>query len=235
MARVLVAEDDPKQAELARLYLANDGYTAIVVNDGRAVLTEIRRGLPDLLVLDLMMPEIDGWDVCRILHSEHPELPILMLTARSTVDDRLHGLDLGADDYLTKPYDPRELMARVRALLRRAHRADRSEHDRTTLAVGSLRVDVRRHEVSIDGLPVDCTAGEFTILHTLMSRPGQVFSRAQLLEVTRGDTQYVTPRTIDVHVSNLRRKIEPDPRVPVFLVTVFGVGYKLGRGDRPPA
>ena len=231
MARVMVAEDDPKQAELARLYLANDEHVVTVVQDGRAVLDEVRRDPPDLLVLDLMLPKIDGWDVCRILRTEYDELAILMLTARSTVEDRLHGLGLGADDYLTKPYDPRELTARVKAMLRRAQRLSVAEAD--PLTIGALTLDGKRHEVTIRGRSVSCTAGEFAILKTLISRPGQVFTRNQLLDVARGSALNITARTIDVHVSNLRRKIEADPRMPTYLVTVFGVGYKLGSGDEP--
>ncbi|GAB6902585.1 response regulator transcription factor [Kineosporia succinea] len=229
MARVMVAEDDHKQAELVRAYLTHEGHEAVVVTRGRAVLEQVRLAPPDLLVLDLMLPEVDGWEVCRRLRAEHT-LPILMVTARSTVEDRLLGLDLGADDYLTKPYDPRELMARVRALLRRAQVSPERAVTPAVLGVGDLRLDPDQHEVTIDGVPVTCTSGEFLILETLLASPGRVFTRAQLLDRTRGSSQNVTERTIDVHVSNLRRKIERDPRTPRYLLTVFGVGYKLGPG-----
>jgi DNA-binding response OmpR family regulator len=229
-ATVMVAEDDPKQAELVRLYLTNEGHTAVVLNDGRAVLDQVRLDPPDLLILDLMMPKVNGWDVCRILRAEF-DLPILMLTARSTTDDLLLGLDLGADDYLTKPYDPRELMARVRALLRRAQRFP--EGAESVLTVGDLRVDPVQHEVQIRGDLVECTAGEFTILQTLAEQPGRVFTRAALLEQTRGGDQFITERTIDVHISNLRKKVEVGPRRPAYLLTVFGVGYKMSAQHSP--
>jgi len=228
VARVMVAEDDPKQGELARIYLLDAGHCAVVVADGRAALEQVRRDPPDLLVLDLMMPTMDGWEVCRILRAEM-DLPILMVTARSTVEDRLAGLDLGADDYLTKPYDPRELVARVRALLRRTERLDPAPQ---TVVVGELVLDPARRAVMARGTAITCTAAEFAILEALMSRPGQVFTRAQLLEYTRTGNGDVTERTVDVHVSNLRRKIEADPRNPSYLVTVFGVGYKLGGATR---
>ena len=222
-AYVLVAEDDPKQAELARRYLEHEGHAVVVVADGRAALEEIRRNPPDLMVLDVMMPRVDGLDVCRILRRES-DLPVLMLTARSTEDDLLLGLDLGADDYMTKPYSPRELAARVRTLLRRTRPAAAEDH---VLRVGALQVDPVRHEVSADGRPVTCTPGEFHLLEALAAEPGRVFSRDQLLRHLHGFDSYLTARTVDVHVMNLRRKIEPDPRNPVRLVTVYGIGYKL--------
>ncbi len=230
-ATVMVAEDDAKQAELVRLYLSNEGHTAVVLSDGRAVLDAVRLDPPDLLILDLMMPKVSGWDVCRILRAES-DVPILMLTARSTTDDLLLGLDLGADDYLTKPYDPRELMARVRALLRRVQRLDEAED--AVLTVGDLRLDPLAHEVVIRDGPVDCTAGEFAILRALAEAPGRVFTRMALLEHTRGGDQFITERTIDVHISNLRRKIEVDPRRPDYLLTVFGVGYKMSAQHSNP-
>jgi len=224
-AYVLVAEDDPKQAELARRYLEHEGHAVVVVADGRAALEEIRSNPPDLMVLDVMMPRVDGLDVCRILRRDS-DLPVLMLTARSTEDDLLLGLDLGADDYMTKPYSPRELAARVRTLLRRTRPAQPEEPDHV-LRVGTLQVDPVRHEVSADGRPVTCTPGEFHLLAALAAEPGRVFTRDQLLRHLHGFDSYVTVRTVDVHVMNLRRKIEPDPRRPVRLVTVYGIGYKL--------
>jgi two-component system alkaline phosphatase synthesis response regulator PhoP len=226
-AYVLVAEDDPKQAELVRRYLEHEGHAVAVVGDGRAALDEIRRNPPDLVVLDLMMPRVDGLDVCRILRRES-ELPVLMLTARTTEDDLLLGLDLGADDYLTKPYSPRELAARVRTLLRRTRPAVRTPDP--VLRVGNLQVDPVRHEVRADGRPVACTPGEFHLLEALAAAPGRVFSRDQLLRHLHGFDSYLTARTVDVHVMNLRRKIERNPRHPERLVTVYGVGYKLADG-----
>lgn len=224
-AHILVAEDDEKQAEVVRLYLQEEGHTVVVAGDGRSALDEARRQHPDLVVLDVMMPGgVDGLEVCRVLRRES-DVPVLMLTARSTEDDLLLGLDLGADDYMTKPYSPRELMARVRTLLRRTRQ--NGEADAEVLRVGPLRVDPVRHEVSVDGRVVDCTPGEFQILEVLAKQPGRVFTRQQLLDLTRGFDQFITTRIIDVHMMNLRKKIEADPRRPVHLLTVFGVGYKL--------
>jgi DNA-binding response OmpR family regulator len=223
-AEVLVAEDDPKQAELVRRYLVREGHVAHVVHDGRAAIDEARRLRPDLLVLDVMLPKVDGLDVCRVLRGES-DVPVLMLTARSTEDDLLLGLDLGADDYMTKPYSPRELMARVRVLLRRSRRAEAAVHP--VFDADGLVVDPVRHTVSVDGRPVECTPAEFRILEALAAEPERVFTRDQLLERMHGFNRFITGRTVDVHVKNLRKKIEPDPRRPVRLVTVYGVGYKL--------
>ena len=223
-AHILVAEDDAKQAELVRRYLEHDHHTVTVVGDGRSAIDEARRLRPDLLVLDIMLPLVDGLDVARVLRSES-ELPILMLTARSTEDDLLLGLDLGADDYMTKPFSPRELAARVRTLLRRTVPAPTSVDG--VLIVGPLRIDPLRHRVEVDGAPVTVTAGEFRLLEALALEPGRVFSRQQLLEQLHGFDRYITGRTIDVHVMNLRKKIEAIPGRPRYLLTVYGVGYTL--------
>ena len=225
-AKLLVAEDDPKQAELLRRYLEHEGHAVTVVGDGRAALDAVRSDPPDLLVLDVMMPRVDGLDVCRVLRRES-DLPVLMLTARSSEDDLLLGLDLGADDYLTKPYSPRELAARIRTLLRRARVAAPAS---TALRAGDLEVDPVRHEVRAAGREVACTPGEFRLLEVMAAGPGRVFTRDQLLRCLHGFDSYVTARTVDVHVMNLRRKIEPQPGRPARLVTVYGVGYKLVDG-----
>ncbi|MEU0692396.1 response regulator transcription factor [Streptomyces niveus] len=235
-ANIVVAEDDVKQAELVRRYLEHEGHTVTVVEDGRAALEEIRRGEPDLLVLDVMMPRADGLDVVRILRAEGREVLVLMLTARSTEDDLLLGLDLGADDYMTKPFSPRELMARVRTLLRRNRRSGGPATDSApaaavvedeTLSVGTLRIDPARHEVSVAGTPVVCTPGEFRILAAMATEPDRVFTRQRLLEELHGFDKYISDRTVDVHIMHLRKKIEHAPRRPARLLTVFGVGYKL--------
>ncbi|MFI6934887.1 response regulator transcription factor [Streptomyces sp. NPDC050287] len=245
----MVAEDDTKQAELVRRYLEHEGHAVMVVEDGRAALEEVRHREPDLLVLDVMMPRADGLDVVRILRAESREVPVLMLTARSTEDDLLLGLDLGADDYMTKPFSPRELVARIRTLLRRNRRsaapvpapapvpvpvpvpislpAPALVEDDQALSVGTLRVDLVRHEVSVGGSPVVCTPGEFRILAAMAAEPDRVFTRQQLLARLHGFDTYISSRTVDVHVMNLRKKIERAPRRPVRLLTVFGVGYKL--------
>ncbi|HEX2315067.1 MAG TPA: response regulator transcription factor [Thermomonospora sp.] len=227
-AEVLVAEDDLKQAELVRRYLVHEGYAVHVVHDGRDAIDQARRLRPDLVVLDVMLPRVDGLDVCRVLRAE-TDVPVLMLTARSTEDDMLLGLDLGADDYVTKPYSPRELMARIRVLLRRTGAGARPHR---VFGVGGLVVDPVRHTVTADGRPVDCTPAEFRILEAMAAEPERVFTRDQLLEHVHGFNRFITGRTVDVHVKNLRKKIEPDPRRPVRLVTVYGVGYKL-TGGRP--
>ena len=223
MARILVAEDDPKQAELIRRYAVAEGHEVTVVTDGRAAVDEVRRRVPDLVVLDVMMPGLDGLDVCRILRAE-PEteaVPILMLTARATEDDLLHGLDLGADDYLTKPYSPRELMARTRSLLRR-HRVAASGAARPDISAGTLTVSPTTHQVRFRGVPVECTPGEFRLLETLAAEPGRVFTRDQLLAELHDRDSWSSRRTVDVHVANLRKKLDPD-----LIRTVYGVGYSF--------
>jgi two-component system, OmpR family, response regulator MtrA len=226
-AHVLVAEDDEMQAELIRRSLLAEGHTATVVHDGGAALDAARRRRPDLVVLDLMLPVIDGFDVCRALRRDD-DIPVLMLTARTAEDDVLRGLELGADDYMSKPYSPRELMARIRTVLRRSGRTDRPEDP--VVRAGGIAVDPVRHEVRCEGRPVECTPAEFEILLAMAAEPERVFSRRQLLEITRGTDRASTERAVDVHIMNLRRKTEPDPRRPVRLLTVFGVGYKLSGG-----
>ncbi|MGR6968487.1 response regulator [Streptomyces cynarae] len=227
-AHVLVAEDDEMQAELIRLSLLREGHTATVVHDGGSALEAVRRHRPDLVVLDLMLPVVDGFGVCRVLRRDD-DIPVLMLTARSTEDDVLLGLELGADDYMTKPYSPRELMARIRTVLRRSGR--QSADQQHAVRAAGLSIDPVRHEVLCDGEPVNCTPGEYEILLAMVCEPDRVFSRRQLLQCTRGIDRASTERAIDVHIMNLRKKIEPDPRRPTRLLTVFGVGYKLS-GER---
>jgi DNA-binding response OmpR family regulator len=222
---VLVAEDDEMQAELIRRSLLAEGHTATVVHDGRAALDAVRADRPDLVVLDLMLPVIDGLGVCRVLRRDD-DIPVLMLTARSAEEDVLLGLETGADDYMTKPYSPRELMARIRTVLRRSARADGRRQDAVVRAAG-IAVDPVRHEVRCDGRPVECTPGEFEILLAMAAEPERVFTRRQLLQCTRGIDRASTERAVDVHIMNLRRKLETDPRRPARLLTVFGVGYKL--------
>ena len=231
MARILIAEDDPKQAELVRRYAVADGHEVRRVGDGRSAIDEVRRQPPDLLILDVMMPRVDGLDVCRILRGspESADVPVLMLTARASEEDLLLGLDLGADDYITKPYSPRELMARARALLRRS-RATAVAVGGRTVTSGDLTVSPGNHEVTYRGLAIDCTPGEFQLLELLAGEPGRVFTRDQLLRHLHGVDRYVSRRTVDVHVVNLRKKLDP-----ALIRTVYGVGYALtlpGTGDR---
>ena len=227
-AHILVAEDDRKHAEILRRYLGSAGYRTTVAHDGPTALDRARRLRPDLLLLDVMMPGMDGLDLCEVLRRES-SVPVLMLTARAGEDDVLLGLERGADDYLTKPYRPRELLARIQALLRRFERAQ-GPQSRDVLRLGPLAVDLPRREVTVGTRPVECTPDEFAILATMMRGPGRVFSRATLLQETSGYDRDSAERAIDTHISNLRRKIEPNPRRPQHLLTVYGVGYKLVAG-----
>jgi two-component system response regulator MtrA len=225
-AHILVAEDDPRQAEVVRRYLVSAGYEATIVHDGATALNRALADQPDLVVLDVMMPGLDGLTVCRKLRASS-NVPIFMLTALSTEDDLLTGLDTGADDYLTKPYSPRELTARIRTLLRRTMATPPSQP--TTLhRIGALTVDPARHRATLDGQEIDCTPDEFALLAVMAAQPGRVFTRAQLLTHTSGLERSSTERSIDVHVMNLRRKIESDARRPEYLRTVYGVGYRFG-------
>ena len=219
--RIVIAEDDPKQARVLKLYLEREGHSVIVASDGLEAVEAIRRRSPDLVLLDMMMPELDGLDVCRVVRSES-DVPIIMITARSDEDDLLRGLDLGADDYITKPYRPRELVARVRAMLRRHAGLERSDE----LRLGGLHLDFRRRELRVDGAPVELTAKEFDLLAALAAEPGRVFTRAQLLEAAFGFDYQGLERTVDAHIKKLRRKIGDDPAEPTYIETVYGVGYR---------
>ena len=223
-ARILVADDDPKHAQLIRLYLEREGHHVLTVGDGRAALEQARARRPDLVILDVMMPLVDGLDVCRILRAESSSIAILLVTARSSENDMLLGLDIGADDYLAKPVSPRELTARVRALLRRIGTADAQS---ATLRVGDLEVDAGRFEVRVAGATVHLTAKEFGIVELLAREPGRVFTRGQIIDKTFGFEQDVSERTVDAHVVNLRRKIEADPAEPRYVQTVYGRGYRM--------
>lgn len=231
VARILVAEDDPMQANLVRVYLERDGHSVLVVGDGRSALDRARAARPDLIILDLMMPKVDGLDVCRILRAEST-VPIVLLTARSTEDDVLLGLDLGADDYVTKPFSPRELAARVRALLRRATLA--APTGPAVVQHGELHIDPTRFTAILGETPVPLTTKEFDILYLLANEPGRVFSRAQIIERVFGFDSDVLERTVDAHIMNLRRKLEDDPAAPRYIQTVYGRGYRMGElGEQP--
>jgi two-component system alkaline phosphatase synthesis response regulator PhoP len=220
--KVLVVDDDVKTVELVKLYLNRDGYRVITAYDGNEALKLARDGHPDLIVLDLMLPGINGLDICRILRNES-DVPIIMLTALATDDDRLTGLDLGADDYVTKPFSPRELAARVRAVLRRLP----GERGPEKIEHGALTVNFLKYEAFLEGRPLNLTPIEFKILGALVKEPGRVFSRAQIIEKALGHDFDGFDRTIDVHILKLRRKLEPDPRHPRYIKTVYGAGYKL--------
>jgi DNA-binding response OmpR family regulator len=225
-ADILVVDDDRKTVELLRLYLEREGYHVRAAFDGQQALDRLRQAGPDLVVLDLMLPRVDGLDVCRAIRSSSP-VPLIMLTARSTEDDKLLGLELGADDYLTKPFSPRELVARVRAVLRRS--VEQPERAEPVARYGGLVIDFGRHEVFLDEQPVALTPREFRLLRVLAANPGRVFTRFELIERAFGLDYDGLERTVDVHLSSLRRKIEPDPAEPTYVLTVYGVGYKFGR------
>ncbi len=220
---VLIVDDDRKLIELVQVYLEKDGYHVLTAKDGREALRLARSQQPDLIILDWLLPGMSGLEVCRAVRVDS-NVPILMLTAMASEEDKLIGLDLGADDYLTKPFSPRELLARIRALLRRANETERGL---SRAQVGSLTVDPLRHRVSVHGESVNLTPTEFKLLATLMQQPGRVFSRWQLMDQLFGSTYDGLERSVDVHIMNLRRKIETDPSHPQFVLTAYGVGYKL--------
>jgi two-component system alkaline phosphatase synthesis response regulator PhoP len=229
VATILVVDDEPHIVRLVRDYLEHSGFSVLTAADGPTALRTARTANPDLVVLDLGLPGLDGLDVTRALRRDG-EVPIIMLTARAEESDKLVGLELGADDYLSKPFSPKELVARVRAVLRRAEglrqRAD-------VVRVGDdVELDVPRMAVRIGGRGVDLTRTEFQLLETMARQPGRVFTRAQLLDAVRGVAIESYERAIDAHVKNIRRKIEPDPRSPRYLQTVFGVGYRFAEPER---
>lgn len=222
--RVLVVDDDAKTVELVKLYLNRDGYRVIAAYNGVDALRLARESHPDLIVLDVMLPGIDGLEVCRTLRVES-DVPIIMLTARTTDGDKLTGLGLGADDYMTKPFSPRELAARVRAVLRRLP----GERGPDEIKRGKLTINFNRHEAYLDTRFLDLTSVEFKLLGVLARESGRVFSRAQLIEKAFGYDYEGFDRTIDVHILNLRRKMESDPKNPRYIKTVYGSGYKLSK------
>ena len=223
MKTILVVDDEPKIATLARDYLEHAGFAVLTAGDGPSALTTIRQRRPDLVVLDLGLPGLDGLDVTRELRRDST-IPIVMLTARDDELDKLLGLELGADDYLTKPFSPRELVARVRAVLRRA---DRPPEAAETIRAGDVILDLPRMRAEVSGTVADLTPTEFQLLATMAARPGRIFTRAQLLDALHGIAFETYERAIDSHVKNLRRKIEPDPRSPRYILTVYGVGYRF--------
>jgi two-component system alkaline phosphatase synthesis response regulator PhoP len=220
---ILVVDDEPKIVKQARDYLERSGFRVVTAGDGKTALAQARHERPDLIVLDLNLPEMDGLDVCRALRRES-DVPIVMLTARVDEADRLIGLELGADDYITKPFSPRELVARVRAVLRRVQGG---VHQPGLVRAGDLEIDLQGHRVARDGEAIDLTRSEFNLLALLAQHPGQTFSRAQLLDRLHGVAYDGYDRSVDAHVKNLRRKLEPEPSEPRYVLTVYGVGYKF--------
>jgi DNA-binding response OmpR family regulator len=220
---ILVVDDEPRIVELARDYLEHAGFRVITASDGTAALESARRDRPDLVVLDLGLPGLDGLDVTRELRRAG-SIPIVMVTARDDELDKLLGLELGADDYLTKPFSPRELVARVKAVLRRT---DRPVEAADLIRVDDLELDVPRMRTVAGGRSIDLTPTEFTLLATLARQPGRIFTRSQLLDALHGVAFESYERAIDSHIKNLRRKLEPDPHQPTYVLTVYGVGYRL--------
>jgi DNA-binding response OmpR family regulator len=225
---ILVVDDEPKVAQIARDYLEKNGFRVLTARDGVTALAMARRERPDLIILDLMLPGMDGREVCRAIRRES-DTPIIMLTALAEESDQVAGLELGADDYIAKPFSPRALVARVRANLRRAQGGVKPP---VVIRAGGLEVDAERHTVSLDGRPVHLTPNEFKLLYALARHPGQTFTREQLMDDLYGAAVAGVDRSIDSHVKNLRRKLEADPASPRFLETVYGVGYRFLEQER---
>jgi two-component system alkaline phosphatase synthesis response regulator PhoP len=228
MRRILVVDDDREVVRLIRAYLEQAGFEVLTAHDGEAAIHALRRERPDLLLLDLMLPGRDGWDITRLVRADPTlaHLPIIILTARVDDTDKIVGLELGADDYVTKPYNPREVVARVRARLRQLDGAPAAP----ILRAGDLEVDARRREVRAGGRLVELTPTEFALLLVFMEQPGYVLTRDELLRRGLGVDFEGVERTLDSHIRNLRQKLEPDPAAPIYIQTVYGVGYRLVEG-----
>ena len=224
---ILIVEDDKKTASLVELYLQREGFQTVLAHDGEEALEMAQRHRPIFIILDLMLPLVDGWEVCRELRRSS-DVPILMLTARGEEIDRISGLTLGADDYVVKPFSPRELVARVKAVLRRGRL--RATREKTVLSHGALVLDLEKRKVSLMGRRVPLTPHEYKLLQALMSAPGRVFSRDELLEKLYPGGEAVIDRVIDVHIGKIRQKIEENPSKPQFILTVRGVGYQFEEG-----
>jgi len=230
--RILIVDDDPDIIRVICGYLEQAGYQTLTVGDGIGALRLVRQERPDVMVLDLMLPDRSGWEVLQAIRAD-PLLaatPIVLLTARVEDSDKVGGLELGADDYITKPFNPHEVVARVKALLRRAHFTQEGAGVRV-LSAGGLRLDRAQHLVTIDGQPVELTPTEFKLLDALMAAPGQILTRDELLETAFGYAYDGIGRALDTHIRNLRRKIEPDSNLPTYVQTIYGIGYRLAKGN----
>jgi two-component system alkaline phosphatase synthesis response regulator PhoP len=226
--QILVVDDDPDIVRLVRAYLEKAGFQVLTAHNGETALHILRRDRPVLLVLDLMLPDRDGWDITRLVRADPSlaHLPVIMLTARVDDTDKIIGLELGADDYITKPFNPREVVARVRSVLRRSQ-ANQLSQQRRILQQADLLMDLDRREVMINGQPVELTATEFNLLRTLLENPGYAFTRSELIEQALGYEYEGSERTLDSHMRNLRRKIEPNSGQATYIQTVYGIGYRL--------
>jgi two-component system, OmpR family, alkaline phosphatase synthesis response regulator PhoP len=221
--KILVVDDELDIVKVVRAYLEQSGFRVITASDGQQALAVFRHEKPDLIVLDLNLPKMDGLDVCRAIRRES-NVPIIMLTARVEETDRLIGLEIGADDYIVKPFSPREVVARVRTVLRRS--APAAEQP-SPITLGALTIDPIKHEVQLQGRSIDLTPSEFNILLAMASQPGRAFSRMDLLDAAQGEAYEGYERSIDVHIKNLRQKLGDEPRNPTYVLTVYGVGYKF--------
>ena len=229
---ILVVDDEPSVVEVVKLYLKREGFEVRTAQDGHQALTAIREAVPALVVLDVMLPGVDGLEIIRRLRHNHAaDVPVIMLTARSQETDRIYGLELGADDYVTKPFSPAELVSRVKAVLRRTHGSGVTESKKRPLQFGELYINPITRQVTAYGSSIELTATEFNLLWFIASHPRQVFKRDQLLENVWGYSEYVDPSTVTVHIRRLREKIEADPGEPQWLRTVWGVGYKFDPGE----
>jgi DNA-binding response OmpR family regulator len=225
---VLIVDDDAKLVQLLKIYFEKEGFITYTAGDGLDAIIAVRERKPDILVLDLMLPGVDGWEVCRRIRRDS-DVPILMLTARDEESDRLVGLEIGADDYVTKPFSPKEVVARAKAILRRTHKeVVRKE----PIKAGDIIIDLERHQVTNDSQIIELTPTEFKMLEILAGNVGKVFSRLQIAEQTQGYTFEGYERTVDAHIKNLRLKLEPTPKEPRYIQTVYGIGYKFV-GDQP--
>jgi DNA-binding response OmpR family regulator len=226
---ILVVEDEPSIAEVVSIYLRRAGYQVTILTDGQAAIEQMARQLPDLVILDIMLPGVDGFGVMRWMR-DRSDIPVIMLTSRREESDRIAGLEMGADDYVLKPFSPQELVSRVRAVMRRVHGsapASPNADPALTFREGAMRIEPQTRLVTVNGHELTLTVKEFDMLYYLARHPRQVFSRDQLLEAVWGMSEYIDPSTVTVHIRRLREKIEPDPAKPVHLQTVWGVGYKF--------
>ncbi len=224
--KILVVDDEPQIVKIVKAYLEKAGFRVVTAGDGKGAISMFQREKPDFMILDLNMPGMDGLDVCRAIRRES-DIPVLMLTARVEEADRLVGLELGADDYVLKPFSPREVVARVRTIFRRTNASPAQSE---VLVIDDLRIDLQQHTVDRSGVSIDLTPTEFDILVVLARQPKRVFTRLQIMERAQGSAFEGYERTIDAHIKNLRIKLEPNPKRPIYIQTVFGVGYKLEAG-----
>ncbi len=226
--RILVVDDEHKLREMISSYLKNDGYETIEAANGNSAVQNIKNDQIDMVLLDIMMPEMDGYEALKEIRSIQKKLPVIMLTAKTDEIDKIVGLEMGADDYITKPFSLRELSARIKAVLRRATNEESDEDEDEILEYGEIMINLSTYEVFVSGKRINLTPTEFKILAALAQKPGRVYSRLQLMNVAFGETYANYERSIDTHVSNLRRKIENDPHNPMYIHTMYGIGYRFG-------